>query len=253
VSWYDSNWLRRWPIAVDKLTAGTAAIDLTIDVPSDLEPLWANCQSNGFDLVLCGADGTTLLTYHRKTWNYSGRAATLEVQSWTPPAADCMALLWLYFEHASDAAADQTASFTASGPRSGYIEASCPRGPRIKVSAEQPGAVRPRRQLSKTSNETILPWFDLGKTLFDRCTKYNGHIVDEEISYVQQQVLKAAADQAGEYDETEIRFHGRDLIRAYVTAGTDGEDRTVRLSVGTTEGRVLDPRFWLKIRDIDEV
>jgi hypothetical protein len=54
------------------------------------------------------------------------------------------------------------------------------------------------------------------------------------------------------FDEDETRVITPGLVRTSVKGGNDTSDYTITLTVKTTEGKILNPRALLLVRDLDE-
>lgn len=82
MTWYDSDFKQRKPIAVDASATGSGAEenkDIEIVIPHDWDLFWDNIRSDMFDVVVTN-NGGDLLTFKRKTGaDYSTRSLTLQV------------------------------------------------------------------------------------------------------------------------------------------------------------------------------
>ena len=54
------------------------------------------------------------------------------------------------------------------------------------------------------------------------------------------------------FDENETRVLTPGLVRTSIKAGQDNTDYTITLTVRTTEGKTINPRALLLVRDLDE-
>ena len=252
MAWMDADWTYRAPILVDKLTAGTAAVDVTALVPATLEDFWANVRTDGYDIRITEADGITPLTYDFDSFSVANRTCTLEIQGFVPPHEDAMCVAWLYW--GNSAASDGRTIFTPATPRTGYLTAARPAGVLVRHRRPMPGQSAPSDTIALTTGEDLRPWLLLDDALEPLAAAYEGRLWGEEIAWIQEQILRADADDSTRYDETQIRMSGRGAIRAHVEDGilTDATDYTLRLLVGTTESRIIDARALLAVRDIDE-
>jgi hypothetical protein len=250
MSWYSGRTVR-FPVAVDKLTAGTTAIDLTFDIPADLIEFWAEVASDKSDIRVTDADGLTNLTWQASAWSHSatGGTATIQVDAWTPPAEDCIALIWIY---AGGGDTTNEGSFTASAPRTGTVWSCGIDGPVAQASTGLVGATRPTQVVGKSTDETLMIWLDVGARLAPRPVAFNGTKDCEEIESITYTVELAGADQSALYDETAVRFDRRGLVRLQVQAGTVDTEYTVSPVITTTNGRTLNPRLILSVIDPDE-
>ncbi len=253
MAWYDSAWSHRFPILVDKLTAGTIAVDVTAVVPPTLSDFWDNLQSNGDDIRVTDADGRTLETYDIAAgFDATLRQCTIEVQTATPPVADCMFVLWAYVGNAG--AASAKTPFTPSSPRTGHLSAYVPQGDVFRFARPAPGQTQPSQVFQVATGDEPTPWVLFDRALQNLSAAYEGKRWGEEIAWVQEQVLRQDADSAARYDESLLRMAGRGAIRAHLhdSVLTSGQDYTLRLLVGTTESRILDSRVLVKCQDVDE-
>lgn len=250
MSWYSGRTVR-FPVAVDKLTAGTGAIDITFAIPQDLIEFWSEVASDKSDIRVTAADGVTDLTWQAASWSYSatGGTATIEVDGWTPPVEDCIGLIWLY---AGGGDTTNEGSFTASTPRTGMLWSCGIDGPVARAVSGLVGATRPAQVVAKSTEEVLAVWIDVGSVLTQRPVAYNGTKDCEEIESVVMTVELAGVDQSAMYDETVIRFDRRGLVRLVLQAGTTDTEYTVSPVIVTTNGRTINPRFILSVIDPDE-
>jgi len=254
MSWMNSAWKYRHPVAVNKQTAGTAAEDVSIVIPSDWPQFWDNVKAAGADIRVCGADGVTLLTYDLNGFNATTKVCTVEVDNWTPPAANSTPLIWLYW--GNSAAVDATTPFVPVSARTGSVWHYLPTSPIIRALAEPPSSTKPRVRLSKTSYEIARVWWNLQGLLSSRAEPHEGTLDAEEVSWVGYGVESGASEQASEMDESLTRYAldstGALFVSTLIKAGSSGADRTISLQVGTTDGRQLNPRTWIQVRDVSE-
>ena len=253
MAWYDEDWTYRAAIVVDKLTAGTDAVDVTVVIPTLLDEFWQNVLTNGNDVRVCTSDGITLAVYNIAAgFSVSTRTGTIQVQGATPPAADCMFVLWLYWGNSG--AVDAGTTFNPMTPRDGYLTSYRPTG--VVFDFERPalGQTAPSQSVVLSASEEMRPWFKLSDELIDLNGKHEGRYWGEEIAWIQEAIFRTDADDPARYDETKIRLSGRGAIRAHVHDSilTVGNNYTLRLLVGTTDGRILDARALLSVRNIDE-
>lgn len=243
MSWYSSSWKFRAPIVIDKLSAGVTAEDVTATIPPDFSEFWDNVLPSGNDIRVTDQDGITLETYDIAAgFDTATRTGVIEVDGWTPAAAQSMGVLWLYW--GNSVASDARTPFAPAAPRTGYIYPGRPGVPAFKAGAEEPGASRPRQKFAYTATETVLPWLDVSALMTYRSEPYQGRLLYEEIAYIQLASLNSgAADQAGERTLTNIRMFDAFWVRGHLTAGTTQTNRAVSFTIGTTLSRVLNPRI----------
>lgn len=246
MSWYDTNYTHRWPMLVDNLVASVAQIDVTMTIPEDLVGFWDSVQSDGDDIRITAADGVTELDFELRTWNYANKSAVVLLDNVTPPAQSCMFVVWVYWGYAS--AASASVPFVEASPRTGYGY-SATTGPLLGPAVESPGATRPRSRLAKKAGETVQPWVDLTGLLQRRRVRYNGKPQQEEISYLIPSVYEDTTLKSAMFTASRLRMVSDGLVRMHATGGTTGTDYTLRLDVGTTEGRVIQPWWFLAVRD----
>ena len=250
MSWFDSGWSHRQALVIDNLS-GAATIDATAALPADFAPFWDNVQATGNDIRVTLADGRTLATFDLDGWNHANKVGTIEIDNLSASSSDAMLVLWVYWGNGTAPAA--TTSFTPSTPKAGYFVPDCmPAGYLVTAAPTRPGNAKPAQRVQKTVAEEIHVWWDLRGMLSRRNSAYNGSPLCEEIDNIALDVSTGGASQASMFDENETRVLTPGLIRTSIKGGQDNTDYTISLTVVTTEGKTLNPRALLLVRNIDE-
>ena len=85
MTWYNTGFKQRQPIAIDASATGDSAVnprDVEVTVPSDWDLFWDNIRSDFFDVVVVSSSGQ-LLNFSRKAGaNYSDRILTLQIDNY---------------------------------------------------------------------------------------------------------------------------------------------------------------------------
>lgn len=257
MSWYrDSSGVahkRRASISVDNTAGSSGSIDVTITVPQDWDIFWSEVnQTDGRDIRVTGADGSTLVGYRLVGFSVSTRTLTIEVDNFVAPAG-AMCQLWLYWNNAS--ATSAAIVFVAASPKTGYIEVGAPVAPVYRAASESFKSTRPRNTASKQASETVYISVDVSAFLTGRIQGEGfvaGNQRYEEISHVSYRVLSGGSAQASMVSATRTRFIKGDIVMLYVTGGSDQSGYTVELTVTTTQGQVRMASIWLEVRTVDE-
>jgi len=248
MSWLDSTWNFRAPIAVDN-TGGATPIDASVTIPDTWDEFWDTVLSTGFDVRLVAADGVTALTFKRTTWDHPNKSAVFEIDAWAPGSSDATCQAFIYWGRVG--ASDAATSPTILSPKLGTIELGVPIGTVVDARREAPGTTSPSQNIHKTANETIFVYIALDGILAGRSTKGNGSFLYEELQWAQVKVTDGAVDQPGMYDETKTRIiehGGRRYLRAQIAAGTAGENYTLETTIRTSLGQQHEPRHLIKVR-----
>jgi len=249
MSWFNENWKRRQPFAVDN-TGGSSINNVDLVIPPEWDDFWDNVQPDGDDVRVCLADGSVVASYKLATWVHANRSATIEVAALVPGDSDCIPLLWLYWDNST--AADGASTFTVSGHKPSLISLAGPKGNVIRAKQERPDVTKPSSTVTKQTTETIHVWIDMAGQLERRSKAHNGAPLLDEIRWVKLQVLLGGVDQTAMYNESRIRFAHPGWVLLEISGGTTATDYTISLTVDTTEGQRLNPRALLKVRDVAE-
>lgn len=261
MSWLDDEWDYRYPILIDNLVAATAAIDVIITIPPELSEFWDNIETNGEDLRITDADGRTALVYDLAdstgagAFSKTNRDGRIEIDGWTPPAQQCMGVVWAYWKAAGSTTSTGLTTFAPGSPRNGYLSPYVPSGDVFTWTKPDAGRTKPADRVAITTLEILSPWLRVDQYLHGLSARYEGQLYGEEISYLQQQVLASGTDDPGRYSEADIRMVGRGHVMLSLDGTApmvDGTDYTLSLVVATTEGRILNPRLLVQCRDTDE-
>jgi hypothetical protein len=249
MSWFNENWKRRQPFAVDN-TGGAGTIDVELVIPPEWDDFWENVQVDGDDVRVCLADGSVVASYKLAAWTHATRSGTIHVDNVVPGDADCIPLLWLYWDNA--AAPSGAATFTVAAPKPSLLSLAGPKGNVIRAKQERPDVAKPSSTVTKQTTETIHVWVDMSGQLERRSKAHNGTPLLDEIRWVKLQVLLSGVDQTAMYNESRIRFVHPGWVLIEISGGTTATDYTISLTVDTTEGQRLNPRALLKVRDVSE-
>lgn len=260
MSWMDKNWTHRAAVAVDNSAASATQEDVTITLPSEWPEFWGNVKSAGEDVRVTDADGVTLEAYKLVSFNSTTRTGTIQVDAVglvdlsLSNAAVASVMVWVYWGNA--AAASTAATFTISAsPKTGHIQVGTPgSGSQRVVMArpETPGSTNPRTEVHKMSGETIHLWWNLAGALASRHIPSQGSRTFEEIHNVRYSLETAGNPVGAMAAAVDTRFAGPGWVRTTIKAGASGTNYVAILLVEFTEGRSLDFRTTIRVKDVTE-
>ena len=261
MSWMDKDWTHRAAITVDNTASAQTTEDVTITLPSEWPEFWGNVDNAGDDVRVTDADGVTLETYQLISFNSTTRTGSIEVDNvdltdieTVAAAAVAGVLLWVYWGNGSASAA--AGSFTAAGSaKTGTLQVGTPgSGSQRVVMArpETPGSVSPRTEVHKMASETIHLWWNLSRALASRHIPSQGSRAFDEIHNVSYSVETNGNPVTSMIDVTEIRIVGPGWVRTTIKAGTSGTNYVAILAVELTQGRKLDFRTTIRVKDVTE-
>lgn len=268
MGWYRNStgiYLYRQPVAVNNVGGSAGSIDVSILVPPGWGHFWSTIRSDGYDVVMCDADGTTELTYQRSGFVYSatGGTLTLQVDAYSAPGeGTCM--LWLYYGNSSQSSDPADSGLTISSAKTGSIDQSYPVRHIISMQPENVGRTSPRAEIHTdplSQEHLYFGPFD-SKVLQSRMrfTSSDGSRKElEEIDYVQFGVESSGSEQAAMMDESETRFvlddKGKLYVKALVKGGTTGTAYMAKLrayTIGQSSSRTLLGRCRVSVVTLAE-
>ena len=79
MGWYSENWSYRQAITVDHTKVGADLTDfpIAVRISDPANPVFSKARSDGHDLLLTGADGTTKLSHERAVWDQTAKVMVL--------------------------------------------------------------------------------------------------------------------------------------------------------------------------------
>lgn len=253
MTWYDSNWKDRYPVAVNVLGGAESpgTHDIEVIIPSDWERLWSNIRADGFDLILVSNQGQ-LLTFKRNAFSFANKTATLQAQAVSFQNRNSMSLVYVYFNN-PDQSVDLASVFSASTPKNGSISLNAPSRNAVSSLNQAIGSDGPVATFQKTTNENYFIYFRVGSLMAKRITAYNKSLGLEDIDYIKINSLDAAgANDVNRYTEGETRFLPQ-WVGVKVKAGSNSTNYTVVCNVTTTGNNLTEEysaRCLLKVRDL---
>ena len=249
MSWYDSGYRGRAPVAVYNAGA-SGSYDASISVPAGWDAFWTLIQSDGDDVRVTTSNGVTLATYQWSGFVYSTRSGSIELDN-VSLIAGGTTLFYLYFRNASAAAG--SGSFVAASPKTGTIVPYNPAGGRLaRYEQERPGAAVPRTEWTKNAAESFIGWFDFSPALVRARQGARQHDQYDEIASITYDVQTGGASQASMFDASSVLVMDRGLVGVLVKAGTTNTNYTVICTVTTTLGYIYQARAKLRVRTVAE-
>lgn len=256
MSWYSTSWSRRHPITV--IEASTASNkDVEIDLSTLPDLFWDNVQSDGDDLRVTRADGTTVLAHTLASFSVANRTGTLTVVDHDGGTSGYAGLLWLYYGNA--AATAPSAGTPAGSPWTGYADAAGPGGEAVppKTTSARGGNAA-QKALRKTATDELLVYWLLrdaaGRGLLESAPgRIRGRPYKDEPARFDVDILQAGSSSGGAAAaNTDFRFlqtnDGALYARAKVTGGTSGQDYTILLILKTSDGHTRHVPVFLQVQ-----
>lgn len=238
-SWYSTGHLNRAPIMIDDTAGASSPIDVGVTVPAAWAEFWDNVQdtTNGYDVVVTGADGRTKLNFDHSGFSYANKTLTLQIDGYATTAtgkADCV---WVYWNKTSPS--DEGTAVTITSAKTGYIEiGEPPPGRVVRAQPLVPGQTASSQRIAKDPNETIHVWFDLTDSLIRRGPddQYNNHRGYEGIDYATPAGTPGGTITVTASKTRFVTVADRIYVLVEVSSGTSGNDEALYLTVVTEPG-----------------
>lgn len=252
MTWYNSNFKRRYPVSIDVLTSSeTKGLkDIQFDVPSDWDDFWSEIRPDGFDIVITNKLGE-LQTFRRLTYNYTNRQLTLTGQNIYFDNLNSINLVYIYFSYPNQSS-DLSSAFAATTPRPGKIYLNAPSNRVVTNPIQRTGTTSPSFVFTKTYTDQVYIWFKVSSILATRITSYNEKLDFESVSYVKIESLDASGtNDTARYDE-EATAIIPGYIGIKVKNGSNNTDYTLCCNIqtfATNFAQFISLRCTLQIRN----
>mgnify|MGYP006928192920 CR=1 FL=1 len=255
-SWWHADWSIRIPVLLDT-SASSGTVDATIAIPTTMQLLWDNVDSNGYEIRVTKADGVTQVPHQLAAgWDTATQTGTIELDNFAVPVTNEMSLVWVYCGNTG--ASDGSTSFTASTPITGYMTPERPSN-NLVAGTERLGATTAQVAFAKNSNDVAFVYMPLALELAGRCgPDYAGGDGFEGIQNWLYSVEASGSPVASAIDVTLCRVtdcgsNGRELwVRLAIQAGSDTTNYITYVDVQSTEGRRKRHAFEFQVRDVVE-
>jgi hypothetical protein len=249
MTWFDSNYSKRMPIAIDNNAGSATTIDGTVTIPKYWDEFWATVRDNGFDVRFTQSDGTTEVNYNRATWDYGARSGVFNIDA-IQSLANQTIVIYMYWGNSS--AGDGSSSPTISSAKTGEIEVGVPTVPILTLKLDKYGSTIASQQFQKTAEEQLDVWVDCTKMLTRRRVATQYSMRYEEIHAVNLTVETNGSTTASAFDETKTRAIDPGWVRVRVKGGSSGTSYTLIVTITTSLARVIQARAVMKVFDTDE-
>ena len=260
MSWYRHNYtetdgdgraLYRLPLTFENTSGGSGNAVFSLAGIADLDEFWDNVQSDGYDIIVTTAEGSTIIAptaWDILSFNKTTRTGTIRIQGLTMPAG--MSLYWLYWGKNGTAATSQWVSTPApSSPKTVHLHRGDPLSVEPSrrilggIGSAQPRATTPRHALRKEADAALRVYWLLDNLKRTKLANAAGSTEWDQPSVGTHEVVDVNdSDVATMYTVTEGRFavdgDGRVYYSMIVKAGTTGTSYTARATVTTADGEI---------------
>jgi hypothetical protein len=255
-----TGWKRRVAVTLNmgaKAGAGTTDAEVVLD--STWDEFWGLIDTDGDEIRITKADGTTALTYQWKagTFSKANKTGTIEIDNAPHTVAPSVTLIWLYYDQSG--AASGAGVFVAAAPVSGYIDLLVP-AQVVRAERQRPGQTTPTTTIAGTEASILSVCFDLRDMLRPRVSAHDSRLHGEEILEMTASVRDTSdVVVANTIDIADSRFTTDRLYRSGLAsvlvdapAGSldDGSNYAISVVVYTTASQVYEARAGLSIRDV---
>ena len=248
MTWYEDNFKRRMPIAIDSSLVTTGSIQFEITIPTYWDDFWDNVRSDGFDVHLVDQNGVGM-TFQRLTWNTSTKAASFRSTYGAIKAASVIHTVFLYWD-AADETVDPSSSVVSSSPLNGRVYLGAPFGNIVNLQSRSGLSTVPTTIFQKDPDELVDIWFPISQLLAPSQLPINKRLEFLFVNYIDMEVLNSAgADQASMYVLTDTRIING-WVKVRVQAGSDNTDYVVRLIIQDTNLQKFVLSNLLQVRKI---
>lgn len=227
--------------------------------------IWEAVQSDGYDLLVCDAQGA-ILPHQRESWSYSGRTATIRADitsGWSLPSGATVGVLYLYAGAAAAVAVDPSVTVSGStitgavgvpGPLDGVLVDG------LAVAADGNGTA-PVAQVDAPVGGRLTVLLPVPVTLAAQPVLGGREI--EDVAGLLVQVLDADSDSdpttpADWWEDSDVRLHydpERGPVVAVIVTATEADPALLRVRayLGGTSTLSLPTRtttLWARLRGV---
>jgi hypothetical protein len=233
MSWYDVDFKRRMPIAIDTSLTSSGSFQFALTIPSSWDDFWDNVLTNGYDAVITDENGDNVATFERVTWNVSTRTGTFRCNFGTVKAANVIHQGWLYWDNPS-ASSDLSVSVAISSPVNAYIYLGAPFKNVVNLASQSGLSTVPTTIIQKDPDELIDVWFPVAQLLAPRSLPSEEKLDFKLVNYYDFEVLDSAGSTVAMVSLGETRsING--WVRTRITGGTADTDYVIRCIVQNTD------------------
>lgn len=249
MTWYDSNYKQRQPIAIDALS-GDGSVqtkDVTVTIPKTWDIFWDNIRSDMFDVIPADVDGNLLPFERAAGADLATRTLVINIDGHSVKT-QAINQIFLYFQNA-DQSSDPSSSVTIASAINGYIDISQAGGFIVRQPLNRPPTQSPLQAITKSSDDVIDVFFSVAGLFRSMSSPYANRIDYEGISYVTVQSLDSSGtDSSARYEFADTRFIDG-FVKARTKAGSDGTDYAFMVTVTTTTEQSIDIRCLVQVRN----
>jgi len=250
MSWYNTGWKQRQPVAIDASAFGSGAYqskDVEFQVPPDWDLFWDNIRSDFLDVVPVDVAGNKLGFTRKAGASYADRSLYIQLPALTLKTL-AVDQVYLYFQN-PDQTVDLSKVSTISSPLIGYIDLARPSGLMVVQPLQRPPTSEPQTAFVKATTDQIDIFFAIGGLFTVRASPYNARLSNEDVEYVNIQSLDSSGtNDTNRYLEDKTRFIDG-FVRVRAVGGSDGTDYALVCRVVSNFEQQIDLRCLIQVRD----
>ena len=255
-----SGWSYRVPISVDMSALSESGTnDATVVLDATWDHFWATIDTDGDEIRVTAADGTTAATYQWQagTFSKASKTGTIDIDNAPYSYAPSVTKLFLYYGNSG--AASGAGSVQLSSAKTGYIDLLASAN-LVRVAGESPGALVPRITLPCTKTSVMPITLDLSGVLRRRCQSTGGRTLAEElleakatVNDTDDQPVASVVSAGGTRYLSCFRQIGQ-FVQFWIDGSAagiaDGSDYVLDATIYTTNSRTINVRVGLLCRDV---
>lgn len=249
MTWYDSNYKQRQPVAIDALSGDGSQQnkDITLTIPKAWDVFWDNIRSDFFDIVPVDVDGN-LLSFERAAGaSLPTRTLVINIDSHSVKT-QAINFIYLYYQN-PDQNSDPSSSVSISSAINAHIDISQAGGFVVRQPLNRPATEQPLQSIVKSTDDIIDVYFSTAGLFRSMLAPFASRTDFEGIAHVTVQSLDASGiDSSARYEESETRFISG-FVRARTKGGSNGTDYAFMITITTTTGQSIDMRCLVQVRN----
>lgn len=253
MTWYDSAYKQRQPIAIDALTGDGSQQnkDITVTIPKEWDLFWDNIRADAgfqmFDVVPVDVDGN-LLSFERAAGaDITTRTLVINIDNHSVKT-QAINFIYLYYQNPNQNS-DPSSTVTISSAINGYIELSQAGGFVVRQPLNRPATQTPLQSIVKSTDDIIDVYFSTAGLFRSLASPYASRTDFEGIGHVTVQSLDSSGtDSSARYEFADTRFIPG-FVRARTKGGSDGVDYAFMITITTTAGQSIDIRCLVQVRN----